>query len=46
MSKNYSTLEFYHEFADEGGAFLGSETIVDGRFISEEELDWDSDWVS
>ena len=26
-----------------GGAFLGSETIVDGRFISEEELDWDSD---
>ena len=43
VSKNYPTLEFYHEFADEGGAFLGSETIVDGRFISEEELDWDSD---
>jgi hypothetical protein len=43
VSKEYPTLEFYHEFADEGGAFLGSETIVDGRFISEEELDWDSD---
>lgn len=43
VSKNYPTLEFYHEFADEGGAFLGSETIVDGRFISEEELEWDSD---
>ena len=43
VSKDYPTLEFYHEFADEGGAFLGSETIVDGRFISEEELDWDSD---
>lgn len=43
VSKNYPTLEFYHEFADEGGSFLGSETIVDGRFISEEELDWDSD---
>ena len=43
MSKEYPNLEFYHEFADEGGGFLGSETIVDGRIISEEELDWDSD---
>ena len=34
LSKEYPTLEFYHEFADEGGGFLGSETIVDGRFIS------------
>jgi hypothetical protein len=43
MSKDYPTLDFYHEFADEGGSFLGSETIRDGRIISEEELDWDSD---
>ena len=43
VSKDYPTLEFYHEFADEGGGFLGSETIVDGRIISEEELDWTSD---
>ena len=43
VSKDYPTLEFYHEFADEGGGFLGSETIVDGRIISEEELEWDSD---
>ncbi len=43
VSKDYPTLDFYHEFADEGGSFLGSETIRDGRIISEEELDWDSD---
>ena len=43
VSKDYPTLEFYHEFADEGGGFLGSETIVDGRIISEEEFEWDSD---
>jgi hypothetical protein len=43
VSKEYPKCEFYHEFADEGGAFLGSETIVDGRIISEEELDWESD---
>ena len=43
VSKNYPTLDFYHEFADEGGSFLGSETIRDGRIISEEEFEWDSD---
>jgi len=43
VSKNYPTIQFYHEFADEGGAFLGSETIVNGVIIDEEELDWNSD---
>ena len=43
VSKDYPTLEFYHEFADEGGGFLGSEVILNGQIISEEELDWDSD---
>ena len=43
VSQDYPTLEFYHEFADEGGSFLGSETIRDGRIISSEEYDWDSD---
>jgi len=43
VSKDYPTLDFYHEFADEGGGFLGSETIRDGRIISEEEFEWDSD---
>jgi hypothetical protein len=43
VSKDYPKCEFYHEYADEGGGFLGSETIMDGRIISEEELDWNSD---
>jgi len=43
VSKDYPTLEFYHEFVDEGGMFLGSETIVNGEIIDEEELEWDSD---
>lgn len=43
VSKDYPTIRFYHEFADEGGAFLGSETIVNGVIIDEEELEWDSD---
>jgi hypothetical protein len=43
VSKDYPKCEFYHEFADEGGGFLGSEVIFDGRIISEEELDWNSD---
>ena len=43
VSNDYPTLDFYHEYADEGGAFLGSETIRDGGIISTEEYDWDSD---
>jgi len=43
VSKDYPTIRFYHEFADEGGSFLGSETIVNGAIIDEEELDWNSD---
>ena len=43
VSKEYPKCEFYHEFADEGGGFLGSETNRYGRIISEEEFEWDSD---
>ena len=43
VSNDYPTLDFYHEYADEGGAFLGSETIREGRIISTEEYEWDSD---
>ena len=43
VSKDYPTIQFYHEFADEGGSFLGSETIVNGEIINEEVLEWDSD---
>jgi hypothetical protein len=43
VSQDYPTLKFQHEFADEGGTFLGSEVIFNGSVISEEELEWDSD---
>jgi len=43
VSKDYPTIQFYHEFADEGGSFLGSETIVNGAIIDEQVFDWDSD---
>lgn len=43
VSKNYPTLEFFHEFADEGGGFLGDETIVNGEITNENDYDWNSD---
>lgn len=43
VSKQYPTLTFFHEFADEGGGFLGDETIHNGTVIDENEYDWDSD---
>ena len=36
ISKNYPTLEFFHEFADEGGAFVGN-------IIDDNDYEWDSD---
>ena len=42
VSQEYPDCEFYHEFADEGGGFLGTESIVNGGVVMEEELDWDS----
>ena len=43
VSEMYPDCEFYHEFADEGGGFLGHETIQGGSLMHEVELDWDSD---
>ena len=43
VSKQYPTLTFFHEFADEGGGFLGDETIHNGTVIEENEYDWDED---
>lgn len=34
--------EFRHEFADEGGEFLGNETIMNGKIIDSDEFEWDS----
>lgn len=43
VSQQYPTLTFFHEYADEGGGFLGDETIHNGTVIEENEYDWDSD---
>ena len=43
VSQDYPTLEFFHEFADEGGGFLANETIANGSVINEESFDWTSD---
>jgi hypothetical protein len=43
VSKQYPTLTFFHEFADEGGGFLGDETIHNGTVVEENEYEWDED---
>jgi len=43
ISKNYPTLEFFHEFADEGGGFVGSQLIQNGEIIEDNDYEWDSD---
>ena len=43
ISKNYPTLEFFHEFADEGGAFVGNQLIQDGNIIDDNDYEWNSD---
>lgn len=42
-SLQFPYLTFYHEFADEGGGFLGYEKIVNGDVIESKDLDWNSD---
>jgi len=43
VSQQYPTLTFFHEFADEGGGFLGDETIHNGTVVEENEYEWDED---
>jgi hypothetical protein len=42
ISQKYPDCEFRHEFADEGGGFLGNETIMNGRIIDSEKFEWNS----
>jgi hypothetical protein len=42
VSKDYPNLQFKHEFADEGGGFLGYEIIENGAVVSEGEFKWNS----
>jgi len=41
-SKKFPKVKFKHLFADEGGSFLGYETIKDGKIVEEVNLEWDS----
>ncbi len=43
ISKQFPDVEFYHEFADEGGGFVGFERIQDGKIVGEGNYDWSSD---
>lgn len=42
VSTKFSKLTFKHEFADEGGGFVGWEEIKNGEITSHAELDWDT----
>jgi hypothetical protein len=42
VSKKYPKVNFTHEFADEGGGFVGFETICNGQTILAEDFDWHS----
>ena len=43
ISKKYPTLEFFHEFADEGGGFVGSQIIQNGDIVEDNDYEWNSD---
>ncbi len=43
VSKQFPGLLFRHEFADEGGSFLGYEEFQNGEMTDMDEFDWDSD---
>lgn len=42
VSNDFPTLKFFHEFADEGGAFVGNETIFDGDIQEINDYEWNS----
>ena len=42
-SCEYPTLTFHQEFADEGGGFIGTETIKNGEIVDSKEFEWDSE---
>jgi hypothetical protein len=42
VSAQYPNLTFHHQFSDEGGLFIGEQTIVEGKIEEEFWYDWDS----
>lgn len=43
VSLQYPDVTFTHKFADEGGAFVGYESIREGEIVAALDLDWNSD---
>jgi len=43
ISTRYPDIVFKQEFADEGGNYVGFNTIQDGKMINETWMDWESD---
>lgn len=43
VSKIYKSLTFTHEYSDEGGSFIGNQTINNGEILNEENLEWHSE---
>ena len=41
--ENIPDVEFYHEFADEGGGFVGYQVIKNGKLIDYCDYDWDEE---
>ena len=42
VSKSFKKIEFYHEFVDEGGCFVGYQKIKNGKVIEEGSYEWKS----
>jgi hypothetical protein len=43
VSRDYPTIQFFHEFADEGGGFVGNQLIQNGDIVEDNDYEWDSD---
>jgi hypothetical protein len=43
VSRMFPDLNFYHQFADEGGNFVGEETIANGEILHSQDYRWGSD---
>ena len=43
VSRDYPTIQFFHEFADEGGGFVGNQLIQNGDIVEDNDYEWDSE---
>lgn len=43
VSKSFPTLTFHHDYADEGGNFVGFQVICNGQIVDAEAYEWSSE---